>query len=57
VVSIPTGFFPVLNTYTGADYDLQICGPGDLDPHAVASVLKAFLRERALLHRSAEAIK
>ncbi|KAG8822705.1 hypothetical protein FRC19_005392, partial [Serendipita sp. 401] len=29
----------------GADYDLQECGPGDLDPHAVASVLKAFLRE------------
>ncbi|PVG02959.1 hypothetical protein CPB86DRAFT_811094 [Serendipita vermifera] len=30
---------------SGADYDLQTCGPGDLDPHAVASVLKAFLRE------------
>ncbi|KAG8835732.1 hypothetical protein FRC17_001523 [Serendipita sp. 399] len=29
----------------GADYDLQECGPGDLDPHAVTSVLKAFLRE------------
>jgi hypothetical protein len=22
------------------------CGPGDIDPHAVASVFKAFLRER-----------
>jgi hypothetical protein len=33
--------------FAGADYDLQGCGPGDLDPHAVASVLKAFLRERA----------
>lgn len=29
----------------GADYDLQLCGPGDLDPHAVSSVLKAFIRE------------
>jgi len=36
---------------SGADYDLQTCGPGDLDPHAVASVLKAFLRERMLLIR------
>lgn len=32
--------------FTGADYDLASCGPGDLDPHAVSSVLKAFLRER-----------
>ncbi|CAG8777291.1 11036_t:CDS:2, partial [Acaulospora colombiana] len=33
------------NSIIGADYDLQTCGPGDLDPHAVASVFKAFLRE------------
>ncbi|RXW25019.1 hypothetical protein EST38_g782 [Candolleomyces aberdarensis] len=30
---------------TGADYDLTDCTPGDLDPHAVASVFKAYLRE------------
>ncbi|KAJ6475337.1 RhoGAP-domain-containing protein [Mycena vitilis] len=30
---------------TGADYDMTGCTPGDLDPHAVASVFKAFLRE------------
>ncbi|KAJ3724433.1 hypothetical protein C8R42DRAFT_661799 [Lentinula raphanica] len=30
---------------TGADYNLQECSPGELDPHAVASVFKAFLRE------------
>ncbi|KAJ7725852.1 hypothetical protein DFH07DRAFT_1066827 [Mycena maculata] len=30
---------------TGADYDMTECTPGDLDPHAVASVFKAFLRE------------
>lgn len=30
---------------TGADYDLSYCSPGDLDPHAVASVFKAYLRE------------
>ena len=35
-----------LMDFTGADYDLASCGPGDLDPHAVSSVLKAFLRER-----------
>ncbi|KAF8329328.1 hypothetical protein F5887DRAFT_1004759 [Amanita rubescens] len=29
----------------GADYDLASCEPGDLDPHAVASVFKAFFRE------------
>jgi len=47
------GIFPVitsvnldLENFTGADYDLASCGPGDLDPHAVSSVLKAFLRER-----------
>ncbi|EGO00246.1 hypothetical protein SERLA73DRAFT_72973 [Serpula lacrymans var. lacrymans S7.3] len=30
---------------TGADYDLALCNPGDLDPHAVASIFKAYLRE------------
>ncbi|KAI0030765.1 hypothetical protein K488DRAFT_71924 [Vararia minispora EC-137] len=30
---------------TGADYDLRECPPGDLDPHAVSSVFKAYLRE------------
>lgn len=32
--------------FTGADYDMSGCTPGDLDPHAVASVFKAYLRER-----------
>lgn len=31
---------------TGADYDLREAHPSDLDPHAVSSVLKAYLRER-----------
>ncbi|KAI3619014.1 rho gtpase activator [Moniliophthora roreri] len=30
---------------TGADYDMRDCSPGELDPHAVASIFKAFLRE------------
>ncbi|KAF8210201.1 hypothetical protein K438DRAFT_144275 [Mycena galopus ATCC 62051] len=30
---------------SGADWDMTECTPGDLDPHAVASVFKAFLRE------------
>ncbi|EPQ57438.1 RhoGAP-domain-containing protein, partial [Gloeophyllum trabeum ATCC 11539] len=30
---------------TGADYDISDCSPGDLDPHAVASIFKAYLRE------------
>ncbi|KAH6914473.1 hypothetical protein BKA70DRAFT_1218010 [Coprinopsis sp. MPI-PUGE-AT-0042] len=30
---------------TGVDYDMTSCHPGDLDPHAVASVFKAYLRE------------
>ncbi|KAF9050171.1 hypothetical protein BJ165DRAFT_1525445 [Panaeolus papilionaceus] len=30
---------------SGADYDLIECTPGDLDPHAVSSVFKAYLRE------------
>ncbi|KAF8639536.1 hypothetical protein AX17_001441 [Amanita inopinata Kibby_2008] len=29
----------------GADYDMSACEPGDLDPHAVASVFKAYFRE------------
>ncbi|KAH9942294.1 RhoGAP-domain-containing protein [Epithele typhae] len=29
----------------GADYNLAECDPGDLDPHAVSSILKTFLRE------------
>ncbi|KAI6121607.1 hypothetical protein F5141DRAFT_527838 [Pisolithus sp. B1] len=30
---------------TGADFDITQSSPGDLDPHAVASVFKAYLRE------------
>lgn len=30
---------------TGADFDIMQSSPGDLDPHAVASVFKAYLRE------------
>ncbi|KAI0256190.1 hypothetical protein BJV78DRAFT_1278730 [Lactifluus subvellereus] len=30
---------------TGADFDMLECEPGDLDPHAVASVFKTYLRE------------
>ncbi|KAI5825666.1 RhoGAP-domain-containing protein [Schizophyllum commune Tattone D] len=30
---------------TGSDWDMRSCSPGDLDPHAVASIFKAFLRE------------
>ncbi|KII92354.1 hypothetical protein PLICRDRAFT_172457 [Plicaturopsis crispa FD-325 SS-3] len=30
---------------TGADYDMSECSPGDLDPHAVSSIFKAYLRE------------
>ncbi|OCH93108.1 RhoGAP-domain-containing protein [Obba rivulosa] len=29
----------------GADFDMVDCDPGDLDPHAVASIFKTFLRE------------
>jgi hypothetical protein len=32
---------------TGADFDMLECGPSDLDPHAVASIFKTYLRERA----------
>ncbi|WVR03785.1 hypothetical protein IAU60_000780 [Kwoniella sp. DSM 27419] len=30
---------------SGADIDLTRCHPGDLDPHAVASLFKSYLRE------------
>lgn len=33
---------------SGADYDITECSLGELDPHAVASVFKAYLRERTL---------
>ena len=36
----------VTDTIAGADYDLVECDLGDLDPHAVSSALKAYLRER-----------
>lgn len=32
---------------SGADYDMTECSLGELDPHAVASIFKAYLRERA----------
>lgn len=32
--------------FAGADFDIAQCSPGDLDPHAVASIFKAYLRER-----------
>lgn len=35
---------------TGADYDMSECTPGDLDPHAVASIFKAYLRECKCIH-------
>lgn len=31
----------------GADFELVQCDPSDLDPHAVASIFKAYLRECA----------
>lgn len=37
---------------TGADWDMTECSPGDLDPHAVASVFKAYLRERTFFFLS-----
>ena len=30
----------------GCDYNLIEAEPGDLDPHAVSSIFKTFLRER-----------
>ena len=32
---------------TGADFDMLESSPGDMDPHAVASIFKTYLRERA----------
>lgn len=29
----------------GADLDLTLCEPADLDPHAIASIFKSFIRE------------
>lgn len=34
---------------SGADFDMRECGPGELDPHAVSSIFKAYLRERECL--------
>ena len=31
---------------SGVDYNMSRCSPCDLDPHAVASIFKAYLRER-----------
>ncbi|KAF7298216.1 Rho-GAP domain-containing protein [Mycena chlorophos] len=42
-IASPTGN---VDDLAGADYDMTECAPGDLDPHSVASVFKAFLRER-----------
>lgn len=42
-------FLSLLNRILGVDYDMTECSPGDLDPHAVASVFKAYLRERMCL--------
>lgn len=36
---------------TGADIDLSLSDPSELDPHAVASVFKAYLREREFCRR------
>jgi hypothetical protein len=38
-----------LHVPLGADLDLVSCDPGDIDPHAVASLYKAYLRERMSL--------
>lgn len=35
---------------TGADYDITDCEPAEIDPHAVASVFRAFLRERGFIY-------
>ncbi|KAF8305971.1 hypothetical protein DL93DRAFT_2089098 [Clavulina sp. PMI_390] len=35
---------------SGADYDLQSVNAADLDPHAVASLFKLFLRSSAYSH-------
>lgn len=33
-------------TCAGADIALELCDPGDVDPHAVASLYRSYLRER-----------
>ena len=47
--SISYSVFLFLTWISGVDYDMTECSPGDLDPHAVASVFKAYLRERTCL--------
>jgi len=47
----------VLYGELGVDYDMTGCDPADLDPHAVASVFKAFLRERESLYVLSELIQ
>lgn len=47
--SILYSIFSFLTQISGVDYDMTECSPGDLDPHAVASVFKAYLRERMCL--------
>ena len=42
---------------TGVDYDMTDCDPGDIDPHAVASVFKAFLRERGFIYLSSAILR
>lgn len=42
-------FLSFLIRTLGVDYDMTECNPGELDPHAVASVFKAYLRERMCL--------
>lgn len=36
----------IVTNEIGADIELEKCDPGDIDPHAVASLYKSFLRER-----------
>ena len=42
---------------TGADYDMTDCDPGDIDPHAAASVFRAFLRERGFIYLSSAILR
>lgn len=42
---------------TGVDYDMTDCDPGDIDPHAVASVFRAFLRERGFIYMSSAILR
>lgn len=41
-----------LTQILGVDFDMTECNPGDLDPHAVASIFKAYLRERTCVSQS-----